>query len=629
MTFELGVIVCWFLFLVWACSSGIARALSMEGYQRSRLIGMPSRLPLLLALSFMLCLSLQPAQALASETESSVDETEYKSELPENFVEVMESRTSGDQYVVIENDKAVLKSVPNAAKSVGADLALDIFKDMVTGEISSNAATQRIMHDLAWRYYAHPDKRDKIPLWKMRDYDPVYGYAVYSLQECSSYGDWCAKNKYYNNYFAGFLTASFQLRELNHQGRSWDSTSPAASELFSEWYYYYEGEPSSDGTVVEGDYTLVSVTAWSNSIPSNKSGVTSIGVLTTQYQELRNYASANGQKIIAYANSDGARLQTLPTGVGVFWDVTARRDSGRYVCVIGANSTDYNGAAQTTGLKAITGSGTVQNGVWYVNGSMSNSNMSFGWLSYGNATGYSRYGQLASNVYYKNESVYGEDSGGGSNEPVPSPGPTPKPQPQQPIITTVNSPTYNNVTYQTINQTDVDLQPIIDALAVHDENMQDAWNAYSILFDDWMDTLKTVIENWEQVWLDWTNTLYQDLQYYLDQIQYVLYEILMALQSEPYVPVPQPETVTINFDNAVNNLSTRFPFSIPWDVKLIMELLEQPRQAPEFDLPVVMTEYTVHIDFSPFENMAAVSRFMSLVLFTGGLLMATKKMIGF
>lgn len=617
MTFELGVIVCWFFFLVWACSSGIARALSMEGYQRSRLIGMPSRLPLLLALSFMLCLSLRPAQALAAEPEPSVDETEKLDKLPDNFFEVMESRTSGDQYVAVEGDRAILKSAPSGAKSAGSDLALDIFKDMVADEISSNTATQRIMHDLAWRYYAHPDKRDKIPLWKMRDYDPGYGYAVYSLQECTSYGDWCAKNKYFNTYFAGFLTASFQLRELNHQGKSWDASSPAASEIFSDWYYYYEGRPSSGEDIVQVYSSPITMFRSFGNVTNTTASDATLSCTSTQLTTLNSRVQNKYSIMIYYRYAD-----TATTGA-----TTSRGLLITSISPISVTYTQVGSSNYTNYQLSVTSSGSLSYYRWSPSNTTTNN-----WDMY-TAPVDTLSGSAAQQSFQYVRALYssrniGDSSGTGSDEPVPSPGAPSKPQPQQPIITTVNSPTYNNVTYQTISQTDVDLQPIIDALAVHDENMQDAWNAYSILFDDWMNTLKAVIENWEQVWLDWTNTLYQDLQYYLDGITYVLYEILQTLQMQPYIDVPTPETITINYDGAVDNLKTRFPFSIPWDIKLILELLDQPPTAPEFDFPVLLTEYTVHIDLSPLEPMAEILRFMSDLFFLAGLLMVTRKVVG-
>lgn len=73
---------------------------------------------------------------------------------------------------------------------------------------------------------------------------------------------------------------------------------------------------------------------------------------------------------------------------------------------------------------------------------------------------------------------------------------------------------------------------------------------------------------------------------------------------------------------AVNALQTKFPFCLPFDVMRIAQAFIVPPSAPVITLtfhePFTDADYTISVDLSPWDNVAAVVRFLwSLVLFVG------------
>lgn len=73
----------------------------------------------------------------------------------------------------------------------------------------------------------------------------------------------------------------------------------------------------------------------------------------------------------------------------------------------------------------------------------------------------------------------------------------------------------------------------------------------------------------------------------------------------------------------LNNLSKRFPFSIPWDIKSLIEGLTVTPEAPHItgDIPFGPLNYIYHfdLDFSDFDDTAALFRKLFLVTFIIGL----------
>ena len=76
----------------------------------------------------------------------------------------------------------------------------------------------------------------------------------------------------------------------------------------------------------------------------------------------------------------------------------------------------------------------------------------------------------------------------------------------------------------------------------------------------------------------------------------------------------------------VTNINDKFPFSLPWDFKRIIDVFDVEPVAPSFEVPLV-TE-TIEIDFSYFEEWALIIRFFILIIFTSTLIFISTKLKG-
>jgi hypothetical protein len=83
---------------------------------------------------------------------------------------------------------------------------------------------------------------------------------------------------------------------------------------------------------------------------------------------------------------------------------------------------------------------------------------------------------------------------------------------------------------------------------------------------------------------------------------------------------------------SVSNLTTKFPFSIPWDLQNAVTSLQATPTPPSwtisFDSRYFKGGGNVVLDFSQFETLAAVSRWGILIMFNISLILLSKKLIG-
>jgi hypothetical protein len=90
---------------------------------------------------------------------------------------------------------------------------------------------------------------------------------------------------------------------------------------------------------------------------------------------------------------------------------------------------------------------------------------------------------------------------------------------------------------------------------------------------------------------------------------------------------------TINFDAFMNadGLTSRFPFSLPWDFQYVLESLSAPAEAPRFYFDWRGTAYSevgvVVVDLSEFQIIASTVRFILSLLFTISLIFVSIKII--
>jgi len=75
----------------------------------------------------------------------------------------------------------------------------------------------------------------------------------------------------------------------------------------------------------------------------------------------------------------------------------------------------------------------------------------------------------------------------------------------------------------------------------------------------------------------------------------------------------------------------KFPFSIPWDLKRAVDMMQATAVVPVFEIPFVIPsinfEESITIDLNQFEYLAKIVRWFTLAIFMLGLIMATRGLI--
>ena len=76
----------------------------------------------------------------------------------------------------------------------------------------------------------------------------------------------------------------------------------------------------------------------------------------------------------------------------------------------------------------------------------------------------------------------------------------------------------------------------------------------------------------------------------------------------------------------MTNIKDKFPFSLPWDFKNLINMFDVDPVAPKFEVPFLGNNIT--LDFSYFEEWAIIIRFFILISFTATLIFIATKMKG-
>lgn len=108
----------------------------------------------------------------------------------------------------------------------------------------------------------------------------------------------------------------------------------------------------------------------------------------------------------------------------------------------------------------------------------------------------------------------------------------------------------------------------------------------------------------------------------------VIREIIQANDAVIPAEIDWPETQQWEVPNLV---TTRFPFSIPWDLKRAFEMMAEEPEVPSFELPFVIESLNIDlsmtIDLSQFEPLARICRWFFMALFLLGLILSTRSLI--
>lgn len=229
-------------------------------------------------------------------------------------------------------------------------------------------------------------------------------------------------------------------------------------------------------------------------------------------------------------------------------------------------------------------------------------------------------------------------SGGGSSQPEG--GPVPEPTPTQPQVP--SGPTFSpTINIDNGSSGTVDLSPITERLDVMNQNF--------------IDFAESFHEYWEW-WADMMTDLDGQLKRMASDINTWLQMIYNKMRSgNSPNPVTQPDGWDEWFGKLLDELVDRlldmlplgaaellaelarlravFPFSIPWDIGLMLGLLRAEPVTPVFDIPFpyawangAAVQANVHIDLTPWDGVAYGIRRMLFMISALGLALNTKKL---
>lgn len=109
-------------------------------------------------------------------------------------------------------------------------------------------------------------------------------------------------------------------------------------------------------------------------------------------------------------------------------------------------------------------------------------------------------------------------------------------------------------------------------------------------------------------------------------------DVIPVQPTEIPKPTLTPEEEEQNIDvTATAGLTEVFPFCIPWDIARLFGKFRMQREAPNLTFTLDLGPggtHNIHIDFSQFDNVAALLRLLELIGFILGLMLVARKLIG-
>lgn len=517
--------------------------------------------------------------------------------------------------------------------------ALTVLKSILSAVYTRNQAIWGIEQDLAWRWYQHEDKRAKVPVLSKNDHlfaalgTPTFVNAGNAQKQ---YDTWYSHAQQFYPIPMGYKLASFDGGDWNPTG----TFNIDDYQQYASWYNYFEDvvetpETPNENGVYACEPTLFYSTNRNNGISDNqsiryKTCGSNIGEsgwlnkdIVVKFNNTQWANVLNNHDLMIYVSSDTgfSNRQNIymwgwPKGNYTITKTMDSQNENYYTRVqIQSNAVTYYKRFDNIPIEN-------QNGqlVMTINDDFTMvqySSMNQIWNEYGGpAAVYDESGQI------------GGDSGGntGSNDPVYFEPTQDTIKPLPPTVST-ESPTY--ITYNQISNTTttVDLQPILDAIRNLDRNVQIGFDNVITAIETCCENMRAFLNAWLTDIFNWYDLILNELQKQTRWLEAIYYSKANDVIVQPDNETDEGVDLQIQWENNLSQLEKKFPLSIPWDLYGVLALLDAPPQAPVFELPVVMTEYTVEVDLSDFEPMASISRKFSVLLFVVGLLMNTKKLI--
>lgn len=545
-----------------------------------------------------------------------------------------------------------------------SDVALSVYKTIVGGAISNGQQRFKLGEDLAWRWYnADASKRDKIPL------TPISPY-VGRLTDYDNYEQW--RVAMIGN---SLLLFAYDFAPLEGNGY-WDVDTPNASIEYAKWYDWFEGTAPGGGndglldglsnTVAlsgtEGVYLPVLGSYPDNAVSVASSPVT-LSLTDSQIAALRKLADGFGCKYVAfllccnvtsyYQYPAGNYLYRSP----LYKSYVVFSDSPISVSVtnprlLGNLIPAFDVSVSSSGKLY---SSSYSNGI-YTSSAFSSSiepNYSYWqWSDYYVSDNPYIYSSLDNNYGMLITGLWSSVSDGlsGPSEPVYPTVPQPD-TPQPPVVTAPTTPVIVHPGNDTTTTT-VDLQPILDAIRILNDNLTASIDGLVSALESCCESMRAMLDAWFRYYGDWLDMIWEELRTVNRWLEGIYFKTGGGSSSKPdYTAQPDDSLTWLDellgrlFESLPDGLQDIlttlaelrgvFPFSIPWDIGIMLGLFAADPVAPVFDLPYpygwvdgVPVYATLHIDLSGWEPAAYLCRRGLLILFGGWLAWNTKRLLG-
>ena len=541
-------------------------------------------------------------------------------------------------------------SVSAYASDIESTIAGEAF-DAITGDaVSGQMKNTSIIKDLAARWYnADPTLRDTMPV---KSFD---GKDLNDFTEI----EWNVKSN----------TAGVVSWRMVHPvtGELIDFNSPLFESVYEDWYNYFAGITDDGGEsgggagsgTISSVYSLVpnypntfyvGDTYCTNNAIYSTNGETLISncVLRLDSTSMENISAWNidfetYKYIYVGATNTNTSIMifkepmTLTEGVvsGVTYKNKIRNDTGE--------TQSYYSMSKTP-------TASIQGGTLYLD--VTNIYISMNSIGNGSEVQFFSY-------YINDGNVSGGGSGGG-NQPTEPTYPTPyqPTTPEPPTSPPDNNPTNVNIGGNTYNNntgtTSVDLTPLLEMLRIINSNIiefETGFNNYANKVQEYLSSIYDMVygflENIQDEIDDYGRLILEELREANQWLAYIFYSLGQGGGSQPD-PVEKPNdwwgwlgnladgllgdlpTELTALTGTMQALRSVFPFSLPWDLGVLLGLFVATPVTPVLDIPFGYSANGVtyvRVDCSSWNNVMATVRSVELVAFAAGLAFKTRDLL--
>lgn len=543
-----------------------------------------------------------------------------------------------------------LLGVSSRAYAIGEEtIAGEAFNTVVGGALTTQMQNNAVVWDLAGRYYeADPSLQDDSPLVNSVNGKTLHDYTQIQWQvEAAAQGvlDWYMVHP--------------------GTGEKIPASSPLFQSVYEDWYNYYEGITEGGGGTTGTISQIINFVPHTGYFGYNSSGDKVTGVSgisasmtmsTTSLTKVNeavatkpNFLFLLVNKDSSYASDSAKAVEFYCSSEPITFDLvqtSTKTINGETIPVYRIDITTTTGPFGHTGFTK----SSITNGL---------------------PISYAFTGSSSSSIGTSNSPVkiynvigvmyYASTMGGGGNQPTEPVYPTPyqPTTPEPPTSPPDNNPTNVNIGGNTYNNnsgtTSVDLTPLLEMLRIINSNIiefETGFNNYANKVQEYLSNIYDMVygflQNIQDEIDDYGHLILEELREANQWLAYIFYSMGQGNGSKP--------DITVNTDNGLNwfeeilarlleampeglqdlittlaELRGVFPFSIPWDLGLILSTLAGQPVTPVVDIPypyALNRISYIRVDLTPWDGVAYQIRRGLFIVFAGGLALNTKKLLG-